>query len=59
MDVSSQGNDQKRSSSRVLSRAEGKAAAFGTRGVYSQYERTTKQRERRWQIFSTFPLWVV
>jgi len=48
IDVSSQGNGQKSSSS--------KAAAFFTRGAYSQYVSTAKRRERRWRLFSTFPL---
>ncbi len=42
-------------SSPVLSLAEGKAAAFLTRGAYSQYVSTAKWRERRWRLFSTFP----
>jgi hypothetical protein len=45
-DVSSLGNGQKSSS--------GKAAALLARGAYSQYVSTTKWRERRWRIFSTF-----
>ena len=32
-----------------------KAAALLTRGAYSQYVSTTKWRERRWRLFSTFP----
>ncbi len=32
-----------------------KAAAFLTRGAYSQYVSTAKRRERRWRLFSTFP----
>jgi hypothetical protein len=47
IDGSSQGNVQKIPSS--------KAAAFLTRGAYSQYVSTAKRRERRWRIFSTFP----
>jgi hypothetical protein len=35
---------------------EGKAAAILTRGAYCQYVSTTKLRERRWWLFSTF-LW--
>ncbi len=33
-----------------------KAAALLTRGAYSQYVSTAKGRERRWRLFSTFPL---
>ena len=33
-----------------------KAAALLTRGAYSQYVSTAKWRERRWRLFSTFPL---
>jgi hypothetical protein len=33
-----------------------KAAAFLARGVYFQYVSTEKERERRWRLFSTFPL---
>jgi hypothetical protein len=58
IDVNSQGNVQKSPSS--------KAAAFLTRGAYSQYVSTAKRRpacakrfgegrERRWRLFSTFP----
>jgi len=32
-----------------------KAAAFLTRGAYSQYVSTAQGRERRWWLFSTFP----
>jgi len=35
---------------------EGKAAAILTRGAYFQYVSTKKLRERRWWLFSTFPL---
>ncbi len=35
-----------------------KAAAFMTRGAYSQFVSTAKGRERRWRLFSTFPLGV-
>gem|GEM_PF-5636483 len=33
-----------------------KAAALLTRGAYSLYVSTAKGRERRWRLFSTFPL---
>jgi len=33
-----------------------KAAALLARGAYSQYVSTAKGRERRWQLFSTFPI---
>gem|GEM_PF-6480087 len=33
-----------------------KAAAILTRGAYSQYVSTAKGRERRWRLFSTFPV---
>jgi len=46
--VSGRGNVQKSSSS--------KAAAILARGAYSQYVSTAKGRERRWRLFSTFPL---
>ena len=32
-----------------------KAAATLARGAYFQYVSTTKWRERRWRLFSTFP----
>jgi len=32
-----------------------KAAALLTRGPYTQYVSTAKERERRWRLFSTFP----
>jgi len=35
----------------VLSLAEGKAAAFLTRGANAQYVSMTKGRERRWRFF--------
>jgi hypothetical protein len=49
------GNVQKDPSSPVLSQAKGKAAAFSTRGAYSQYVSTAKRREHRWRLFPTFP----
>jgi hypothetical protein len=36
-----------------------KARAVLTRGAYSQYVSTAKGRQRRWRLFSTFPLWNV
>jgi len=33
-----------------------KAAALLARGAYAQYVSTTKGRERRWRLFSTFPV---
>ncbi len=45
------GNVQKSSSS--------KAAALLTRGAYMEYVSTAKWRERRWRLFSTFPLCVL
>ncbi len=33
-----------------------KAAAMVTRGAYSQYVSKAQWRERRWRLFSTFPL---
>jgi len=40
----------------VLSRVEGKAAAILTSGAYMEYVSTAKWRERRWRLFSTFPV---
>jgi len=33
-----------------------KATAILTRGAYTSYVSTAKWRERRWRLFSTFPL---
>ncbi len=33
-----------------------KAATNLTRGAYSEYVSTAKWRERRWRLFSTFPM---
>jgi len=46
--MSGRGNVQKSPSS--------KAAAIWTRGAYSQNVSTAKGRERRWRLFSTFPV---
>jgi hypothetical protein len=34
-----------------------KAAALLARGACFQYVSTAKGRERRWRLFSTFPIW--
>jgi len=34
-----------------------KAVALLTRGAYTLYVSTAKRRERRWRLFSTFPMW--